>query len=212
MQFAYGTDINVRNRLFFKYAGTAPTSAVLAGWAATFGTQWSVNMQGEHVSAVVFETVEITDLTSPTSGQGSASINLTGTLTGGVLPAQTSAILNFHIARRYRGGKPRIYGPFLSDSALASPSQWSSTFINNLVANYADFVARVISNAPVSMNVTNQVNVSYFTLPNTVVTSPTTGRARNVPTRRTTPLVDNIISISGNLKPGSQRRRMQHSS
>ena len=211
MQFAYGTDLNVRNRLFFKYAGTAPTSAVLAGWAATFGVEWAVNMQGEHVSAVVLETVEITDLTSPTSGQGTASLNLTGTLAGGVLPAQTCVIVNFHIARRYRGGKPRIYGPFLSDAQMASPSAWSSTPLNNLVSNYADFIARCITNAPVSMNVTNQVNVSYFTLPNTVVVSPTTGRARNVPTRRTNPLVDNIVSITGNLKPGSQRRRMQHS-
>jgi hypothetical protein len=212
MQFSYGSDINVRNRLFFKYGGAAPSSAVLAGWAATFGVEWAVNMQGEHVPAVVFETCEITDLTSPTAGQGSATLNLAGTLAGGVLPAQTSALVNFHIARRYRGGKPRIYGPFLADTLMASPNAWTTTAANNLQSNYADFIARVISNAPVAMSVSNQVNVSYFTLPNTVVTNPITGRARNVPTRRAAPLVDNIVSISVNLKPGSQRRRMQHSS
>jgi hypothetical protein len=50
------------------------------------------------------------------------------------------------------------------------------------------------------------VNVSYYN-GFTVVTNPTTGRARNVPTLRGTPVVDTVTGIVARVQVGSQRRR-----
>jgi hypothetical protein len=53
-----------------------------------------------------------------------------------------------------------------------------------------------------------QVNVSYYK-GFTVVTSPTTGRARNVPTLRSAPVVDAVTAQAVRTSIGTQRRRIQ---
>jgi hypothetical protein len=52
----------------------------------------------------------------------------------------------------------------------------------------------------------SHVSLSYFS-GFTVITSPTTGRARNVPTVRSSPLIDPVVTLKTQTSIGTQRRR-----
>jgi hypothetical protein len=149
---------------------------------------------------------QVTDLTSPTSAQGEGGSPWLGTESGSLLPPAASAIANYTIARRYRGGKPRNYFPLGVSGDLASTGLWSGTAITNFETAIVNFLAAMLTGVASGCTIDRHVNVSYFH-GSTVVISPTTGRARNVPTLRGTPVVDTITGSSVASFVGSQRRR-----
>lgn len=199
------SDANVRTTLFFRYSGAAPTptdannlAADIYGFAAAMNTDWGADTD--------LTGVEVTDLSSPTGGQGLHAQSTAGTAAGSPLAGGTCVVIGYTIARRYRGGKPRSYLPFFTSSALASRQAWIGGDLTILDGHLATFFSSVIGSSSGTTTITDHVNVSYYD-GFTVVTNPVTGRARNVPRLRTTPVVDVITSFGARVTPGSQRRR-----
>jgi len=157
-------------------------------------------------SALTLVLSELTDLTSASSAQVVNSTGVSGTSASPELAGGTAMVIRKKIARRYRGGHPRIYVPGMLQSFLASATQWASSPLATVVAGYNAFItAATAASNPAAIGTIEHVNVSYFS-GFTNKTFPS-GRTHPVPTPRATPVVDLIIGTVGNPTPGSQRRR-----
>jgi hypothetical protein len=100
-------------------------------------------------------------------------------------------LISFKIARRYKGGKPRIYLPMGVSAQLNNPVSWQSTYTSAVDSTWGAFVAGVIAATP-NASVDQHVSVSYY----------------NDKAPRATPVVDNVLTHSTSPIPASQRRRM----
>jgi hypothetical protein len=206
----YGGDTDVLSRNFWSYSGTAPTNSEMVTFVTAAGAAWDSNAASSCNADVTLTNVEGTDLSSDTAAQGQSGVSYDGTRAGDTLTADSCFLGAYEIARRYRGGHPRGYWPFGVQVDLASPQEWGSahvtTFTDALTGMFAAIAAAGWSGA----GTIAQVNVSYHS-GFTVVTSPTTGRARNVPTVRAVPLVDDVVTVLGRARVASQRRRLGRS-
>jgi hypothetical protein len=115
-------------------------------------------------------------------------------------------MIQFNIARRYRGGKPKIFLPAGVAADISNTNTWGSTFLATANTDWAAFAAAVLAAGWTGAGTLTHVNVSYYT-GFTVVTNPVTHRARNVPTLRGAPVVDTVISYAAEVDIASQRRR-----
>jgi hypothetical protein len=204
--WTYGSDVSVSTRQYFRYSGGPPnsTDATTLG-AAIFNALQT--MSSEWGSAVTMSGVRVTDLSSAGGGQGEHAGAQIGTGSGLPLNAGTAVLVNYVIARRYRGGKPRSYWPFFTIADLATPQTWLGASLTRLDNGLSGFYAAVIGTVAGTTTITNHVNVSYYAT-SKVVISPTTGRARNVPQLRAGgPVVDVVNSYAASARPASQRRR-----
>lgn len=203
------SDVDVQTHLYFSYAGTAPTNAQLNTMAAALASPWAGSMGSYAFTDVQLTRIDIIDLSSSTAAVGTALVSETGTRTGKTNAGAVAVLINYGVSRRYRGGKPRSYLPYLVADDLATPQSWVSATLTSLVGAWQTFLATIEGSVWTGGSSVKQVNVSYYE-GFTSVQNPITMRWRNVSKPRTTPLVDVIVAIKGNLKPGSQRRRNLH--
>lgn len=209
LQFSnVGGDLDVKNRSFWEYSGGPATDAQIVTWldAVSGGfTGHCVGLMGDQWELIGLEG---TDLSSPTAAAGAIAASATGDRAGGALPVGTATLVNYLVARRYRGGKPRGYLPFGLDSDLSSPRVWSSAFLAAVLSDWGSFLG-VIEAAAIAGGANNQqVNISYYS-GFTAVENPLTGRYRNVPKLRVAPVTDIVTGFSVNPILGSQRKRFQ---
>lgn len=209
-RFTIGQDLGASCRLHFSYTGTPPTNTTCATIAATIGTHFATRCQGLMGDDTTFTELIVTDLSSSTGGSGVAPASVTGTRGAGVLPAEVCALQNFTIARRYRGGKPRVYWPFGVDNDLQDPQTWTAGFITAVETATGNYFTDIVASGTGGCTIVELVSISdYHSF--TLVVNPITGRGRNVPTPRTVALSpDPVLSIPLNPKVGSQRRRSLH--
>lgn len=198
------TDPNVQVRGFFQYTG-ALTLTDAATWLSGIVTGLGTFMASFSQPTLSLQLSELTDLTSNTAPQVQNGTVITGGAGASPLAAGVAMVMKYHIARRYRGGHPRVYLPGMGATYLSTPTTWNATSLANVTAGWITYLAAAIAAAPVAVGTVTHVNISYFH-GFTVVILPS-GRARNVPTPRPTPLIDVINNVSGNDTPGSQRRR-----
>lgn len=202
----YGATGEAVTRFFIRYSGTTPTQAQINTFAAAVGTAWGTNLKPLHGGQYELLHVEAADLSSATAPIGLATVNIGGTRTGSPLSAGTALVAAYQIARRYRGGHPRGYWAFGVSADLTGSQQWSDTFVSACNTGLSAFFTALNADGWTGAGTLDHVNVSYFSGFH-VVTDPITGRARNVPTLRGTPLVDTVTNIVARSAPGSQRRR-----
>lgn len=205
LTFSDAADTDVTNTLYFQYTGGPPSAADTSAFASTiFGA--AADFYPLMGTDVTHTGVTVTDLSSASAPEAVATGSDPGTRSGGPLSGGTCAVVSATIARRYRGGKPRSYFPFGVDTDLSTRQTWSTVFVAALQSAYGSFTSSIIGTNHGSTTISNHVNVSYYE-GTKVVISPTTGRARNVPQLRTTPVVDTIVNHNVVAYPGSQRRR-----
>lgn len=204
-QWSDASDINVSTRSFFRYSGPAPDSADCVTLAADIYALQSA-LAGQWGEGTDLIGTKVTDLSSSSGGVGEHAQDTPGTRTGSILAAGTAVLVNFVIGRRYRGGKPRSYFPMFTSTDLVGRNAWQGASVSGLDSALSTYFAGVLGTGVGSLTITGHVNVSYYQ-GFTVVTSPTTGRARNVPKLRAVPQVDDILSYSVSTRPASQRRR-----
>jgi len=206
----FANDLSCLNRIFLSYAG-ALSQADAQTWVNTINTSWGrpTAMKGVQVAAAALSRVVLTDLTSNTSPQAENDTAISGTNASNPLSAGAAFCLKFKLARRYRGGHPRIYILGASQNLLFNAQQWSATTITAYLAAWNDFMTNGPLTAPSAVSTVNHVNVSYFSGFHNV-TFPS-GRIRPVPTLRNTPAVDLVVAYAGNPQVASQRRRNQQS-
>lgn len=207
-----GADAEVIDRIYLKYSGTAPTNASCVTIAGLIHASYVTELVPMLNAANAIRAVEVTDLTTTSSGQGTSSSTVSGSRSGGELSAGAAALLNFSIGRRYRGGKPRAYFPFGSAPDLQTPQTWTSGFISALGVAFQLHVDDLLAITTGGIVITGLVNVSYYSGFNTVGPDAE-GRFRYPPKPRTAAITpDAITGFAVNPKVGSQRRRNLHSS
>lgn len=199
-----GTEMG--NRFYLSYAGSAPTAANCVTLATDIGSAWATRMSPYAYVNQVLAEVDVQDIATNTGAFGTASMSHAGALTGGTLTSNTAINVEFDIARRYRGGKPRIFWPPPDDTALASEDKWSTTFIGNVNTATSEFFSDIEALAVGSMGTLQHVNISYY-LGFTNVTN-SSGRTRAAPKYRSpTAKVDPVTGYACKAVVGSQRRR-----
>jgi len=199
------TDTDVINRFFVQYSGTAPTAAQLNTLASSIASDWNSQLASSAQSGYTLTGVEIEDLTSASAAIGAWTGSHAGTRAGALFGAGTAVVVRFIIARRYRGGHPRVYLPYFTSADLNTEQAWLSASVSGLVTAWKAFMAAVIAHTWSGATISNQVNVSYFH-GFTNYTKPS-GRESSRPTLRGTPLVDVVTDTSVNPHVASQRRR-----
>jgi hypothetical protein len=202
-----GTDANALNILHWRYSGTSPDDSTAILIAQDIYAAAAANLAPLVESGNKLIAVDVTDLTSPTSGQGQHVANTSGSRGSGFISAGTALLQSLTIQRRYRGGKPRTYWPFGTSGDLVSSSAWTSTFITDCGTGVQAFVNAVNAVTEAGTTLVGQVSVSYYQ-GFTSVLNPVTGRTRDVPKVRTGSIpVDGIGTWTFDIKPASQRRR-----
>lgn len=199
--------IEAGSRFFLSYTGGPPTAGNLNTLASDVSSTWGTHMASMVNASFALHGVVITDLSSDTGAVGEWTGTVDGTRTGGgSLIASAAAVVNHQIDRRYRGGRPRTYVIAGTAADLDGTNEWGSDFLTDMLTAWQAWIAAILAETGIGIALTNIVNVSFYN-GNTVFTTPT-GRARNIPVARTTPLVNSIVSSSVALKVGSQRRRL----
>jgi hypothetical protein len=208
LKHTLGDDFDVLCRFFIQYAGSAPSNAELDTYAGQIGGNWVTDLRAYAGSDVTLSEVIVTDLTSSLAAEGSVGEVETGTRTGGMLPAATALLINFAVARRYRGGKPRIYLPLGTDTDVATPQTWAPVFVTEVSTQWAAFMAAVISEPWAGGGLLSQVVPSFYMGSTGVIVGTLPyQRGKTIPTRLADPLVEPITGFTVNPIFGSQRRR-----
>lgn len=204
--YAEAADPNIQIRNFFAYTGTLNTSDATT-WLGNIVTAMQTFVTAAFNTSTSLVGSELTDLTSSTAPQILNSNGATGGAGASPNPAGTALVVRYHIARRYRGGHPRVYLPGTRATGLTTPTQWDATYLANFVAAFVTYLNACVANTnPAAIGTITHVNVSYYQ-GFTNHTYPS-GRVKAIPTLRPGgPITDLITNVSGNASPGSQRRR-----
>ena len=203
---SFGDDPDIINTLHYQYAGTQSqadldslTSVAVGAWHAQIHPRQVVGIQLLRVNAV--------DLSSASAPQSTLAAGTFGTNVGNGITGAASMVVSLKIARRYKGGKPRIYLAGFPTSDQATVQTWTGGAITAAQTAVLGLDAALEGYGGATMGAIDMVSVSYFS-GFTVVTNPVTLRAKNVPKLRVGgPVVDLVTGISPNLHIGSQRRR-----
>jgi hypothetical protein len=198
-------DLDVLTRWYLEYSGTAPTITQLDTLATDAATLWATTLAPYFTNDRTLIEVIIEDLGSSGGATGTATVSHAGTLSGSFVAAGVALMINYTVSRRYRGGKPRVYLPALGDADLSNAQTWGGGHFATIAADVDVWLVAVGAAFPSGMGFVSHVNVSYYE-GFTVFLNPS-GRARNISTPRTTPLVDLITSSHANPRVSSQRRR-----
>jgi hypothetical protein len=203
----YSLNSDVVSRFYISYSGSAPTTGQLSTLNTTAISGFATYAKPMMHADVELIQLESTDLSTPSSAQVITAASETGSRAGNVLAADAAMVTAYEINRRYRGGHPRGYWPWGVEGDLTNAQQWGSSMLSASLAAIEGLVGTV-TGAPWSGAGTLQMsNVSYYE-GFTVVTNPISGRARNVPTVRATPVIDQVLSFVCREQVGSQRRRL----
>lgn len=195
------------SRFYLSYSGSAPSGANCVTLATDIATQWGTNLGPRVSNDWSLTEVDVLDLGSATGASGTFPTSTAGSNGSPGVPASVAAGTEFGIARRYRGGKPRMYLPGPASTALADAAHWNSTFVTNQNSAFSAFFTALEALSIGSMGTLQHVNISYYHGHNTS-TPPWRGPGyKYPPLYRTTPQVDNVLSYSTKSVIASQKRR-----
>jgi len=193
------------NRLFFTYAGSAPTAANCAAIADALATAWSSDIAPIVCEDWDLSEIDVLDIATNSGLSGQWTGSEGGSRSGVSLPAQCATNIEFNIARRYRGGKPRVFLPPPTTGDLLNPSTWTGGFTTAANTGWTNFVTAAEAIDVGAVGALQHVNLSYYEGFTNIMNS--SGRERAVPTYRTTAKVDTISGYSVKSEIGSQKRR-----
>jgi len=193
LHWTLGSDANVMSHMYYSTAAATPSTNDLLAFATLFATSYNTNMVSQTHSSVALRKVRGIWLGDRTSAVPEWNGTYTGNRAGTPLPAQTAVLFNLRIARRYRGGKPRLYFPGGVAADMTDPQHWLSTFLTSCGNAMTAINNALQAFTSATINTPFLVNVSYYS-----------GKSL-----RTAPVVDAVSAITMNSIPGSQRRRLR---
>lgn len=195
------------NRIHVHYTGTAPTSGDLTSFATTAITAWASAFCPSMSDDKEVTGLVAIDLTSPTAATAEVVSSTAGALSGAILPADVCFVMAETVARRFRGGHPRMYLPLGDETKLVDSGHWTAAFITAVELANEGLVVAMAGAGWAGAGTILPVSVSYYEGSH-LVTYPS-GRHRDVPTLRGGgPVVDQITNYVGRAKLGTQRRRL----
>ena len=193
LEHSTGADLHAGSALFVSDTGGPPSSADCLALATAISGAWATYLAPYYCSFFGLQSVSVRDLSSASGAEATYAHQVPGTNASAPLPANVAVLINASIARRYRGGKPRVYIPLLAYDAYEAAGQFSGAAVAALQSHWNSFIAAVAALTSGSTTLTHSVNVSYF----------------SNKTMRSTPVVDQILRWSVNPIPGTQRRRLR---
>lgn len=193
------------SRFFLSYAGAAPTPGNCATIAGDIAAAWET-----HLAALVngdwsLTEVDVLDISSLSGASGQWTGSNAGTLSGDNLTSATAINVEFGIARRYRGGKPRMFLPSPTSDQLEDVGHYSDAFQATVAAAMVAFMTEVEALSVGAVGVLAHVNISYYSGFTNITNS--SGRTRAVPKYRAAALLDTVNSYGCKKVIGSQKRR-----
>lgn len=193
------------SRFYLSYSGASPTAGNCITLAGDVATAWSAHLARDVQEAISLTEVDVLDIASLTGASGQWTGNNAGTDSSSALPAQTATNVEYNIARRYRGGKPRMFLPPPGSASLSNPDKFTTTFVDQVNTDMAAFMAALEALSIGAMGTLAHVNLSYYKGFTNITNS--SGRERAVPTYRDTALLDTVSGYATKSVIGSQRRR-----
>ena len=156
-------DLNVINRIYYRYGGTAPTAANLATLETAVAASWAAHISPVQNTNINMTEVDLVDLSSATGAVfNSAFGGGAGTRAGATLTAAVCAIVKHTISRRYRGGHPRSYLWAGSETDIFDVQSWKPAFITELQNAWAAFDAANALGVWAGGGPLVAANVSYY--------------------------------------------------
>jgi hypothetical protein len=205
MIFNEGTTGEGGNRLYLSYSGSAPSGANCTTLAGDIAGAWGTHLAPLVNDANTLDEVDVLDIATDSGLSGQWTGSTVGTRTGSPVAASIVSNIEFGIARRYRGGKPRMYLPGGTVGDFNGLAAWDSSFVSALNSGVAAFFAEVVGFSVGSMGTLAHVNLSYYKGFTNITNS--SGRERAVPTYRSSALHDPVTGYFAKTIIGSQKRR-----
>jgi hypothetical protein len=193
------------NRFYLSYAGSAPTPGNCTSIAAGIEAAWLGYLSPEINQDWALTEVDVLDITTESGSSGQWAGTESGGVEGTALPGQCAVNVEFGIARRYRGGKPRMFLPPCTTAQQQDAGHWSADYVSAVNTAVGQFFTAIAALDIGTVGALSHVNLSYFKGFTNITNS--SGRERAVPTYRATALVDPVESYITKAEIGSQRRR-----
>lgn len=193
------------SRFYLAYSGSAPTAANCVTLADDVGSAWNTHFSSLVYEPIAMDEVDVLDIATDSGASGTVTLGYTGSMGGSSLTGNVATNIEYSIARRYRGGKPRMYLPPPDESALDDLDKFSTTHIANTNTAAAAFFAEITALSIGSIGTLTHVNLSYYQ--GFVNVTNSSGRERAAPKYRATAKSDPVTGYSCKAVVGSQRRR-----
>lgn len=195
------------SRFYLSYSGSAPTAANCSTLASDIEAAWVSHMAGLTPVLWSLNEVDVLDIASDDGLSGQWTGTEDGTRSGPGTPQQVATNVEFDIARRYRGGKPRMFLPPGVAADTANENEWNSTFIGEVNTGLAAFIEEIEALTVGAMGTLAHVNLSYYKGYNTT-SPPWRGPGFKYPPKyRDAALLDSVEGYSTKAIMGSQKRR-----
>lgn len=192
-------------RFYLSYAGSAPTGANCTTIATDIAAAWASDFNALTPDDIALNEVDVLDIATDSGLSGQWTGSNVGTRGATGLPYQVAMNVEYGIARRYRGGKPRSYFPFGVLGDLQTDATWTSSFVTSVNTGVAAFYTAVQAISVGAVGALAHVNLSYYQSFTNIENS--SGRMRAVPKYRSVALLDTITGYSAKVVLGSQKRR-----
>lgn len=193
------------SRFYLSYAGASPTGANCTSIASDIATAWGTDIAPHVNGEYALTEIDVLDIASYSGLSGQWTGSISGTDEASAMPAQCATNVEFDIARRYRGGKPRMFFPPPGSGNMLNGGKWAAAFITAMNAAVANFFAAVSGIDVGAVGTLGHVNLSYYSGFTNVTNS--SGRTRAAPKYRPAALLDAIDGYATKGTIGSQRRR-----
>ena len=195
------------SRFYLSYSGAAPTAGDCGTLATDIGNAWSTHLAGLVNEDWTLAEVDVLDIASDSGLSGQAEPASAGANAGTALPAQCAINVEYDIARRYRGGKPRMFLPPACTGNTADPSHWSGSFVTEVNSGMVAFIDEIEALSIGAMGTLAHVNLSYYSGYNTA-SPPWRGPGfKYPPLYRDAAKLDTVEGYACKSMIGSQKRR-----
>lgn len=193
------------SRFFVTYAGGPPSGDNCNTLASGIAAAWASELSPVISSDFALTEVDVLDIATDSGYSGQWSGLNTGGDGAPSLPIVASVNIEYGIARRYRGGKPRMFLPAPAASRMDGFVNLTTAYVDDVNAQVAAFFASVATLSAGSTSTLTHVNLSYYKGFTNIENS--SGRERAVPTYRDTALVDVVTGYFCKAELSTQRRR-----
>lgn len=181
------------NVFHVRYAPGPPSQADFNSLATGLRTAWNTNIKALMGATCILTQTQCIDLSSNTGLQSQDSTSVTGTAVGGTaLPANVALVVSLKIARRYRGGHPRMYLTGQGANNTVNAQNWLGAWATSAQAAMEAWRTAVNALTFASMTTIQVVNLSYYT-----------GKVLRV-----SPTFDTITGVAVHTRVDTQRRRL----
>jgi hypothetical protein len=152
------------NVMHFTYSGGPPSSTDCFTIASNWFSLWVGNFIPLQPAQTSLVSVEVTDLSSDTGGQGTydnMGVPVPGTSSHGMLPLHTCLLVSKYVAVRYRGGRPRSYLPVGTTFDLNDDGDWQSARLEVFEAAWATMLEGFVDTGSGSTLIVLECMVTY---------------------------------------------------